>query len=117
MEIDGITLWLFGGVAAFKGQFPSAGAEFRIAVTGPLVSLLIGGLLTALGLLVRLPAAVDGVVTWLGYINLMLLAFNLLPALPLDGGRIARSALWHFRGDFRSATRIAAGSGAPSARS
>jgi Zn-dependent protease len=111
MEIGGITLWLFGGVAAFKGQFPSAGAEFRIAVAGPLVSLVIGGGLTALGLAVAFPAPVDAVVTWLGYINLILLAFNLLPALPLDGGRIARAALWHFRGDFRSATRIAAGLG------
>ena len=50
-------------------------------------------------------------VTWLGYINLILLAFNLLPALPLDGGRIARAALWRARGDFRSATRTAAGLG------
>ncbi len=111
MEIEGITLWLFGGVASFKGQFPSAGAEFRIAVAGPLVSLLLGAGLTILGMGVRFPAAVDGVVTWLGYINLILLAFNLLPALPLDGGRIARAALWRWRGGFRSATRIAAGLG------
>ena len=47
MQIDGITLWLFGGVARFKGMFPSAGAELRIAVAGPLVSLLLGGLFVA----------------------------------------------------------------------
>lgn len=111
MEIGDVTLWLFGGVASFKGEFPSAGAEFRIAVAGPLVSLAIGAALTALGLLVAFPASVDGVVTWLGYINLILLAFNLLPALPLDGGRLARAALWRARGDFRSATRTAAGLG------
>ncbi len=108
MEIDGITLWLFGGVARFKGSFPSAGGEFRIAIAGPLVSLAIG---VACVLVARasLPDALDGVVSWLGYINLTLLVFNLLPALPLDGGRVLRSALWKARGDFRAATRIASG--------
>jgi CBS domain-containing protein len=55
-----------------------------------------------------LPSAVDGVIRWLGYINLLVLAFNLLPALPLDGGRLLRSALWQLKGDFTQATRIAA---------
>ena len=88
MEIEGISLWLFGGVAQFKGMFPSAGAEFRIAIAGPLVSLAIGVVfvLGAWGL--GLPAAVDGVAAWLGMINLILLVFNLIPALPLDGGRV-----------------------------
>ena len=107
MEIEGITLWVFGGVAKFKGMFPSAGAEFRIAIAGPLVSLVIGGSLVALGELVHLPTAVDGVVTWLGRINLILLAFNMLPALPLDGGRVLRSLIWRSTGDFTTATRIA----------
>jgi Zn-dependent protease len=84
MEIDGITLWLFGGVAQFKGSFPSAGAEFRIAIAGPLVSLGLGVGFVLLAL-AGLPSAVDGVVAWLGYINLALLVFNLIPALPLDG--------------------------------
>jgi Zn-dependent protease len=108
MEIEGITLWLFGGVAKFKGMFPSAGAEFRIAVAGPLVSLLLGILFAGAALLAAMPQAVDGVAAWLGYINLTLLVFNLLPALPLDGGRVLRSALWYFRGEFGWATRIAA---------
>ena len=108
MVIEGITLWLFGGVAKFKGKFPSAGAEFRIAVAGPLVTLVIGVGLVLVGRLAALPATVDGVVSWLGYINIFLLGFNLLPALPLDGGRILRSALWQARGDFPWATRIAA---------
>ena len=111
MEIDGITLWLFGGVAKFRGLFPSAGAEFRIAVAGPLVSLALGVLFAAAALALDLPTAVDGVAAWLGYTNLMLLAFNLLPALPLDGGRVLRSALWGARRDFTSATRIAAAIG------
>jgi Zn-dependent protease/CBS domain-containing protein len=111
MEIEGITLWLFGGVAKFKGMFPSAGAEFRIAIAGPLVSLVLGLAFALIAWGLGLPAAVDGVAFWLGYINLTLLVFNLLPALPLDGGRIFRSALWAVRGDFAWATRVAAAVG------
>ncbi|MFN8186345.1 MAG: site-2 protease family protein [Gaiellales bacterium] len=106
MRIDGITLWLFGGVARFKGMFPGAGAEFRIAIAGPLVTLVIGVACLLLGL-TSAPGYVDGVISWLGYINLVLLAFNLLPALPLDGGRVLRSALWKARDDFGWATHAA----------
>ena len=108
VEIEGITLWLFGGVAKLKGMFPSAGAEFRIAIAGPLVSLGIGVLFVLLSLVGNLPEPVDGVVVYLGYINLVLLVFNLLPALPLDGGRVLRSALWQAKGDFQWATSVAA---------
>ena len=111
MEIEGITLWLFGGVAKFRGMFPSAGAEFRIAIAGPLVSLVLGLLFLGVPTLVGLPATVDGVLFWLGSINIALLVFNLLPALPLDGGRVLRSLLWYARGEFASATRLAAGIG------
>jgi Zn-dependent protease len=111
MEIDGITLWLFGGVARFAGMFPSAGAEFRIAVAGPLVSLLLGGGFVGIALVPGLPEPVNAVCAWLGFINLALLAFNLLPALPLDGGRMLRAAIWHWKGDLRRATRLAAGGG------
>jgi len=105
MEIDGITLWLFGGVSEFKTQFRSAGAEFRIAIAGPLMSLLLGVVFVLIAL-AGLPSAVDGVAAWLGYINLALLVFNLIPALPLDGGRVLRAALWQFRGDLGWATRV-----------
>jgi Zn-dependent protease/predicted transcriptional regulator len=108
MEIEGITLWLFGGVAKFRGMFPSAGAEFRIAIAGPLVSLVLGLLFLGVPMLLGLPSTVDGVLFWLGSINIALLVFNLLPALPLDGGRILRSILWYARGEFASATHIAA---------
>ena len=111
MEIDGITLWLFGGVARFRGELPSAGAELRIALAGPLVSLLLGGLFVGLAEAISSPTEVQGVLAWLGYINLILLAFNMLPALPLDGGRVLRSLLWLGRGDFGRATRLAAGIG------
>jgi Zn-dependent protease len=111
MEIEGITLWLFGGVAQFKGMFPSAGAEFRIAVAGPLVSLVLGLVFSLGAWAISAAESVDGVAAWLGYINLTLLVFNLLPALPLDGGRVLRSALWQVKGDFRNATRVAAAVG------
>ena len=107
MEIEGITLWLFGGIARFKGMFPSAGAELRIALAGPLVSALLGGVFVGIAVAGGLGSAVDGVAAWLGYINLILLAFNLLPALPLDGGRVLRALLWRARGDFSWATRVA----------
>jgi Zn-dependent protease/CBS domain-containing protein len=110
MEIEGITLWLFGGVAAFKGSFASAGAELRVAIAGPVVSLLLG-ILFVLIALVGLPEAADGVAAWLGYVNLSLLVFNLIPAVPLDGGRILHALLWGRRDDFAWATRVAAGIG------
>lgn len=107
MEIEGIVLWLFGGVAQFRGLFPSAGAELRIALAGPAVSLLIGVTLLAVAILAPLPGFLDGSVMWLGRINLVLLAFNMLPALPLDGGRVFRALAWYRTGDFLRATRIA----------
>jgi Zn-dependent protease len=110
IEIDGITLWLFGGVARFKGEFPSAGAELRIALAGPAVSLVLGVSFVAAG--VGLDGGAAGAVAaWLGYINLMLLGFNMLPALPLDGGRVFRALLWLRYRDFRRATATAAAVG------
>jgi Zn-dependent protease/CBS domain-containing protein len=92
LEVDGITLWLFGGVSQFKGGFPSAGAEFRIAIAGPLVSLVLGVVFVLIAI-AGVPSAVDGVAAWLGYINLALLVFNLIPALPSTGARAARGAV------------------------
>jgi CBS domain-containing protein len=106
IEVDAITLWLFGGVAQFKDRFTSAGGEFRVAVTGPLISIALGVVFVSVAL-AGLPSAVDGVAAWLGYINLTLAVFNLLPASPLDGGRVLHAALWRAKGDFAWATRIA----------
>lgn len=111
MQIDGITLWVFGGVARFRGTFPSAGAELRIALAGPAVSLVLAVVFIAAALLLDLPSGVDGVTFWLGQINAILLVFNLLPALPLDGGRVLRALLWMKRQDFQAATTVAAGLG------
>jgi PDZ domain-containing secreted protein/Zn-dependent protease len=114
MEIEGITLWFFGGVARFKGMFPSAGAEFRIAIAGPLVTVVIWAFffgITALLKAVEAPAQVVGVTGYLAWINGVLLGFNLVPALPLDGGRVLRSYLWHRQQSFTAATASAARAG------
>ncbi|CAN5739239.1 hypothetical protein BH23ACT12_BH23ACT12_19570 [soil metagenome] len=114
MKVHGITLWLFGGVARFEGMFPSAGAEFRIAVAGPVVSLLLGIGFTAAAIggdTLGLPEQVLGVMAYLGRINLIVLAFNLVPALPLDGGRVLRAWLWHRQRSFTAATLSAAKAG------
>jgi Zn-dependent protease len=110
VEIEGITLWLFGGVATLKGIFETAGAELRIAVAGPVVSLVLAVLFLGAAL-ASAPQEVDGVVAWLGFVNLSLLLFNLLPAVPLDGGRILHAILWHVRGEFGWATRVASAIG------
>jgi Zn-dependent protease/predicted transcriptional regulator len=106
IEVDSITLWLFGGVSQLKGRFASPGAEFRVAVSGPLVSIVLGVLFVLIAV-AGLPSAVDGVAAWLGYINLIMAAFNLLPASPLDGGRVLHAILWRAKGDFGWATRVA----------
>jgi PDZ domain-containing secreted protein/Zn-dependent protease len=114
MKIEGITLWLFGGVARFLGMFPSAGAELRIAVAGPLVSVALAvvfGVLATVAHPLGLPVPVEGVVQYLTAINILVVLFNLVPALTLDGGRILRALLWKRRGDFPSATRTAAALG------
>jgi len=107
MTIHSITLWLFGGVARFEGFFPSGAAEIRVALAGPAVSLVLGLGLFGLANLASLPLATQTVLWWLAMINLILGAFNMLPALPLDGGRTLRGIAWAVTGDLRKATGIA----------
>ena len=78
VQIEGITLWLFGGVAKFAGEFLSAGAELRIAAAGPAASLAIGVAFELAAFAWPSPGAVSSTFAWLGYINLALLVFNLL---------------------------------------
>ena len=111
VAIDGITLWAFGGVALMRAEPPSAGAELRIALAGPAVSLVLGGVFLLGSLALPLAPGVDGVAFWLGQMNLYLLVFNMLPAFPLDGGRVLRAVLWARRRDFASATLTAAALG------
>jgi Zn-dependent protease/CBS domain-containing protein len=111
VAIDGIVLWAFGGVALMRAEPPSAGAELRIALAGPAVSLVLGVVFVLAALALPLAPGVDGVAFWLGQMNLYLLVFNLLPAFPLDGGRVLRAVLWARRRDFASATLTAAAFG------
>jgi len=114
LPIRGITLFIFGGVAEMEEEPASAKVEFLMAIAGPIASgvLAVGfyGLAIA-GMAPGLPASVLGILDYLALVNGLLAAFNLLPAFPLDGGRMLRAALWHFKGDLREATRIASRSG------
>src|SRR5262249_42715628 len=79
IEVDSITLWLFGGVSQFKGRFQTPGAEFRTAVVGPLVSIVLGVIFVLIAV-AHPPSYVDGGAAWLGYINLRLRRFIIVPA-------------------------------------
>ncbi|MER5704567.1 site-2 protease family protein [Micromonospora sp. NPDC002296] len=114
IEVGGITLWLFGGVAELRGEARDPGAELRIAGVGPLVSLIIGVLFGGIAVLLAL-AGVHGLwlgaLAWLAGINILLAVFNALPAAPLDGGRLLRAAVWKATGDRTRASVVAARAG------
>jgi Zn-dependent protease/CBS domain-containing protein len=110
IEISGITLFIFGGVARMTEEPRKPSAEFKMAAAGPAASIALGVFFWALSYLLQLQGASQPVWVasrWLGYINLVLAAFNLVPGFPLDGGRLLRAALWHFTGDLGRATHIA----------
>lgn len=109
LPMKGITLFIFGGVAEMSDEPPSAFAEFMVAIAGPIVSVILGAAGLALyyaGAAAEWPTAVTAVLWYLGVINLVLVAFNLVPAFPLDGGRVLRSILWAARDNLKWATRI-----------
>ncbi|MFG2107086.1 site-2 protease family protein [Micromonospora chersina] len=114
IDVEGITLWLFGGVSELKGEARDPGAELRIAGVGPLVSLIIGLFFGAIAVLLAL-AGVHGLLlgslSWLAGINVLLAIFNVLPAAPLDGGRLLRAAVWKATGDRTKASVVAARAG------
>src|SRR6266849_1164322 len=93
VKVAGITLWLFGGVSKLDGEPPSAGAEALIAGVGPLTSLAVALVVLVLSLL-PLPTLVAGLFAWLVFVNVALALFNLVPAFPLDGGRLLSSFFW-----------------------
>jgi Zn-dependent protease len=106
MHMHGITLFILGGVAEMDDEPPTPRAEFFMAVAGPVSSVAIGVIFLLFSMLLMPVSAPLGVLcSWLGNINLVLAAFNLIPAFPLDGGRMLRAVLWHWRGDMVSATR------------
>ena len=123
IAVDGIDLFLFGGVMKMSRDTDSPGAEFRVAAAGPLVTLVLMAIASGAAIVIAgvdsfrdaasLSASADAspaevVISLLVSMNLMLLVFNLVPAFPLDGGRIARAAAWKLTGDRHRATRFAA---------
>lgn len=114
LRVEDITLWLFGGVARLSGEARNPGAELRIAGVGPLVSLVLGVAFLLVAALVA-ASGYEGLVlaalVWLGGINLVLAVFNVIPAAPLDGGRLLRSVIWWRTGDRLRATRWASRAG------
>ena len=109
MNMRGITLFVFGGVAHMDEEPPSPGTEFWMAIAGPIASVLIAAAafgLWQLSLRAGWPTPVGAVFWYLGFINTVLVVFNLVPAFPLDGGRILRSLLWQTTGSLRKATRV-----------
>jgi len=110
MPIAGITLFIFGGVAEMKREPPSAKAEFWVAIAGPIASYILAaaGWLAALALGGAGLQPAVALFSYLAVINLVLATFNLLPAFPLDGGRVLRAGVWWWTGDLGRATRSAA---------
>jgi Zn-dependent protease len=121
IQIAGIDLFFFGGVAKMSRDTDSAGVEFRVAVAGPVVTLLIVVVCAVAGVAVAGPdgfrstllfetgpGPVDQVLGYLVTVNAFVLIFNLLPAFPLDGGRIVRAIAWKLTGERGKATRFAA---------
>jgi Zn-dependent protease/CBS domain-containing protein len=110
LPMKGITLFLFGGVAEMGDEPANAKVEFRMAVVGPLSSVVIGLIcygVYLMGTHAGWPEPVSGVIGYLAVINWLLAGFNLLPAFPLDGGRVLRSILWASKGNLRWATSLA----------
>jgi Zn-dependent protease len=123
IQISDITLWMFGGVARMTKDSDSPGTEFAIAIAGPLVTLAIAlacfwiGIATSgvddfwramRGIDQAGTSGVVALIAWLASINVLVLGFNLIPAFPLDGGRVARAIAWKVTGDRNRATRTAA---------
>jgi Zn-dependent protease len=116
IPVQSITLFVFGGVSQITEEPKRPQDEFRMAIVGPLTSLVWGGILWGIFFAVRnidnfAAQFVTAVTYWLGYINLALGVFNLIPGFPLDGGRVLRSILWWRTGNLMSATRVAANIG------
>lgn len=114
IPIKGITLFIFGGVAEMEEEPPSAKSEFLMAIAGPIMSFFLALVFQSIAM--ALPGAADesplvALFSYLALINAVLALFNLVPAFPLDGGRVLRAAIWWWTGDLDRATRIGAGTG------
>jgi len=110
LEMKGITLFIFGGIAEMEHEPANPKVEFYMAIAGPISSVLLGVgfcFVRLAGLRLGWPEPVNGVLRYLMWLNFLLAGFNLLPAFPLDGGRVLRSILWASKGNLQWATRVA----------
>lgn len=111
IRVDGITLWLFGGVSRISSDANSPGTQALFTAVGPLTSLVLGVAFYVVSVALgggAHPGLAAATLSWLGYINITLGVFNLVPAFPLDGGRLLQSLIWLRTGDRLRSTRIAA---------
>lgn len=108
VQISEIVLFIFGGLARMKKEPDRASDEFVIAGAGPLCSFVVGLAFIGAAFLMKpfVGEGFHGVFWYVGYINFLLVVFNLVPGFPLDGGRMMRAAIWHYSGNLRKATRI-----------
>ena len=109
LPMRGITLFIFGGVAEMSTEPQSPKVEFLMAIAGPVASVVLGGIFHGIAAAVGgiWPIPVVAVIAYLSWINWILAAFNLIPAFPLDGGRVLRAALWQGKHDLMRATELA----------
>ena len=108
IPVKSITLFIFGGMAQITREAARPGDELKMAAAGPACSLVIGGLFALLWLFTRgVIEPIAAIAFWLAWINVVLAVFNLIPGFPLDGGRVFRSLLWRFTGNYSRSTRIA----------
>ena len=107
LKVEGITLFIFGGATTIDAESHTPREEALIAIAGPATSIAIGAILVLTDVVVAQPQ-LGALIGWLGFINLALGVFNLIPGFPMDGGRVLRAFLWHVRGDRLVATRNAA---------
>ncbi|MEP6973239.1 MAG: site-2 protease family protein [Actinomycetota bacterium] len=109
VRVRGITLFVLGGVAEIEGELPSPGSEFAVALAAPATSIAIGSLMALLskGAAALGWSGVEAIAFTLAVVNLGVAVFNLVPGLPLDGGRILRAVIWRRTGSFTRATRTA----------
>lgn len=107
LPISRITLFIFGGVANLTKEAESPGVEFRVALAGPLCSFALMFLFHFLAAMTETGGSTYAVLDYVSLINKLLAIFNLIPGFPLDGGRIFRSIMWHFTGNFKKSTLFA----------
>jgi Zn-dependent protease/CBS domain-containing protein len=107
LHVQSITLFIFGGVSSITSEASTAGAEFVIAVVGPVTSFVLAGLFWILAQLLPASSPAAVLTNYLAFTNLLLGAFNIVPGFPLDGGRVLRAVLWGTTGSISRATQVA----------